>query len=386
MIRKAFLILAVSIFSAMLGVGLVSPLLPLYANDMGASGAELGLIFAGYGIVNTVATPIMGRLSDRRGRKLFLCIGLLAYTILSLGYVWATNVPQLVLVRLLLGGAGAMITPIAMAYVGDLSPEGEEGKWMGYANTAFFSGFGIGPLLGGTLAERFGMNASFYSMGCLCLLAFLVAVFFLPEIRRRRGGEEVHLSFKDMSTSPMIRGLFSFRLVQALGRGGIMTFLPIFASTSIGLGSTLIGILLAVNMLPMMVLLSLAGRLADRFNRKAMVIIGNIMYLITLALIPLAHTFWQQLWLCIPRAIAGAISMPAATALTVEEGRRFGMGSTMSILMMAMGLGMAIGPPLCGVIADLVDINTVFYFGAAVGLIGTGLFWRFTSYRAEGGA
>ncbi len=378
MIKKVFPILALSMFASMLGVGIVSPLLPLYASDMGASGLELGMIFAGYGIVNTVVTPIIGRLSDRKGRKAFLCIGLLAYSIISLGYVWAANVPQLVLVRLLMGAAGAMIIPIAMAYIGDLSPEGEEGKWMGYANAAFFSGFGIGPLLGGALAERFGMNTSFYSMGGLCLLAFLVAVIFLPEIRQRKIGEKVRLSFKDMSRSPMIRGLFSFRLVQALGRGGIMTFLPIFAAASIGLGTTLIGILLTVNFLPMIALLALGGRLADRFNRKALVIIGNLLYLITLALIPLANTFWQQVWLCFPRAIGGAISMPAATALTVGEGRKFGMGSTISILMMAMGVGMAVGPPLSGVIADLVDVNAVFYFAGAVGLIGTGLFAWFT--------
>jgi len=378
MIKKVFPILAVSIFSAMLGVGLVSPLLPLYAQDLGASGLELGMIFAGYGISNSILTPIMGRLSDRRGRKLFLCIGLAGYAFISLGYVWAANVSQLTLVRVIQGVAGAMILPIAMAYVGDLSPKGEEGKWMGYASAAFFGGFGIGPLLGGALAERFGMNTSFYSMGCLCLLAFLVAVLFLPESRQRKIGERGRLSFKEMSNSPMVRGLFSFRLVQAIGRGGLMTFLPIFAATYIGLGTTLIGVLLAVNMLPMIVLVGLAGRLADRFNRKALVILGNLMYLITLVLIPLANTFWQQLWLCFPRAIGGAISMPAATALTVEEGRKFGMGSTMSILMMAMGIGFAIGPTLSGVIADLVDVNAVFYFGAAVGLIGTGLFMWFT--------
>ena len=378
MIKKVFPILAVSIFSAMLGVGIVSPLLPLFASDMGASGFELGMIFAGFGIVSTVATPIIGRLSDRRGRKLFLGIGLAGYAIISLGYVWAANVPQLILVRLLQGGAGAMIIPIAMAYVGDLSPEGEEGKWMGYANAAFFSGFGIGPLLGGALAERFGMDASFYSMGGFCLLAFLVAVLFLPESRQRKIGEKGHLSFKDMSASPMVRGLFSFRLVQAVGRGGIMTFLPIFAATYIGLGPALIGVLLAVNILPVIVLLVPAGRLADRFNRKALVILGNLIYLITLALIPLANTFRQQIWLCFPRAIGSAISVPAATALTVEEGRKFGMGSTMSILIMAMSIGMVVGPTLSGVIADSVGVNAVFYFGAAAGLIGTGLFIWFT--------
>ena len=378
MIKKVFPILAVSIFSAMLGVGLVSPILPLYAQDLGATGTQLGIIFAGYGISTSILTPIMGRLSDRRGRKLFLCIGLAGYTIISLGYVWAANVSQLTLVRVIQGVAGSMIIPIAIAYVGDLSPEGEEGKWMGYANAAFFGGLGIGPLLGGALAERFGMIASFYSMGGLCLLAFLVAVLFLPESSQRKIGEKGHLSFKDMSRSPMVRGLFSSRLVQALGRGGLMTFLPIFVATSIGLGTTLIGILLTVNILSMTVLLAPAGRLADRFNRKALVILGNLIYFISLALIPLAHTFWQQIWLCFPRAIGGAIAMPASTALTVEEGRKFGMGSTMSILMMAMGIGMAAGPTLSGVIADSVDINTVFYFGGVAGLIGTGLFVWFT--------
>ena len=378
MAKRVFFILALSMFASMLGVGIVSPLLPLYAQDLGATGTQLGIIFAAYGISNSILTPIMGRLSDRRGRKPFLSIGLASYAIISLGYVWAANVPQLTLVRLLMGVAGAMIIPIAMAYIGDLSPEGEEGKWMGYANAAFFSGFAIGPLLGGALAERFGMNASFYAMGGLCLLAFLVAVLFLPGIEQRKIGEKGHLSLKDMSTSPMVRGLFSFRLVQAVARGGIMTFLPIFAATRIGLGPTLIGILLTVNFVPMIALLALGGRLADKFNRKTLVILGNLTYLITVALIPLAHTFWQQLWLCFPRAIGGAISMPAATALTVEEGRKFGMGSTISILMMAMGVGMAIGPPLSGVIADLVDVNAVFYFGGAAGLIGTGLFAWFT--------
>jgi MFS family permease len=128
----------------------------------------------------------------------------------------------------------------------------------------------------------------------------------------------------------------------------------------------------------MIALLAPAGRLADKFNRRALVIVGNLIYLITVALIPLVSTFWQQLWLCFPRAIGGAISMPAATALTVEEGRKFGMGSTISMLMMAMSLGMAIGPPLSGVIADSVDVSAVFYFGGIVGLIGTGLFAWFT--------
>ena len=82
------------------------------------------------------------------------------------------------------------------------------------------------------------------------------------------------------------------------------------------------------------------------------------------------------------QGISGALVMPAASALTVEEGRKYGMGSTMSIFFLAMGIGMAIGPIISGGIADLLNIASVFYFGAVMGLIGTVLFVWFTrGYR-----
>ncbi len=73
--------------------------------------------------------------------------------------------------------------------------------------------------------------------------------------------------------------------------------------------------------------------------------------------------------------------MPAVSALTVEEGRKFGMGSTMAMLAVAMSVGMAIGPLLGGVIADFIGINSVFYFAAGMGLAGTSLFIWFTRNR-----
>jgi len=125
MIKKVFPVLALSIFSSMLGVGIVAPLLPIYADEMGATGIWIGVIFGGFSISRTIVMPIIGRLSDRHGRKLFLGIGLLAYAIISLGYIWAENVSQLTAVRLIQGAASGMIIPIAQAYIGDISPEGK---------------------------------------------------------------------------------------------------------------------------------------------------------------------------------------------------------------------------------------------------------------------
>ena len=90
------------------------------------------------------------------------------------------------------------------------------------------------------------------------------------------------------------------------------------------------------------------------------------------------HGFWQLLVLSFFGSFGGAIAQPASLALSVEEGRKFGMGSTIAIFAMAMSIGMAIGPVLGGVIADVADISSVFYFGATMGLAGTGLFIWFT--------
>jgi len=373
MIRKVFPVLALSIFSSMLGVGIIVPLLPLYAENLGASGIWIVIIFASFSISRAIITPVVGRLSDRRGRKLLLSIGLLASSIISLGYI-SNSLLQLTLVRLLHGAASGMIQPVVQAYIGDISPKGEEGKWMGYFNAAFLTGFGFGPLMGGVLTDHFGMNVSFSAMGGLNLLAFLIVARFLPEIRQREIADSPHPSFKEMSSSGMVKGLFSFQLVFSLGRGTFATFLPIFAGIYIGLSPTLIGVLVAVNILLMALLQVYGGNIADRFNRTALVTISSLANAASLALIPLGGNFWQLLGICALGGISGAIATPAASALSIDEGRRFGMGSTMAILAMAFSIGMAVGPLMGGVIADFVGINSVFYFGASVGVIGTGLF------------
>ena len=372
MITKVFPILALGVFSATLGMGIVSPLLPLYVDAMGATGIWLGIIIAAFAISHSIITPIAGRLSDRSGRKLFLGIGLLVSSIVSLGYIWAGNVYQLASVRLINGVGAAMSIPIALAYVGDLSPEGEEGKWMGYAQAAFFSGFGLGPIMGGVLTEHFGMTACFSTMGGLNLLAFLVTLFFLPEVRNKKMATSPRLSFKEMSASGIVKGIFSFRLTESIGRGSVTTFLPIFAAM-IGLSITRIGILLAVSILTLSILGPLGGIIADRFNRRLLIVLGQGIFIIAMVAIPVTNSFEQLLPVLLIQGISGAICIPAASALIVGEGRNYGMGSAMSTLFVAMGIGMTIGPIMSGVVADFASINSVFYTAAGMGVIGTGL-------------
>ncbi|MFC1871099.1 MFS transporter [Chloroflexota bacterium] len=385
MIKKVFPVLALAMFSSILGNGIITPILPLYVQSMGATGFWLGVIMASFGATSIASTPIFGRLSDRKGRKLFLCAGLLSYAIISLGYIGASDVLTLTLVRALQGAASGMIIPIALAYIGDISPKREEGKWMGYANAAFFSGFGFGPLMGGILTEHFGMTVTFSLMAVLNLFAFLVALIFLPDVKSRQLRKETYnLSFREMNKSKMVQGIFTFRLTQSVGRAASMTFLPIFAATYIGLSLTLIGIIISVRVLLMSALIPIGGRIADRFNRQRLVIGGSLFFFLAIVLIPLASGFRDLFLLSALMACGGALSIPAASALTVDEGRKFGMGSMMAMLTVGMNIGMALGPVISGSIVDLTGINSAFYFGGAAVITGAGLFMWFTGKYAAG--
>lgn len=380
MIKKVFIFLSIGVFASSLGDGIVSPLLPLYINSLGATGIWLGIIMSATFVSNSIAVPIAGGFSDKKGRKPFLIAGFLAIAIISLSYLLVKEVTLLTLIRFVHGAAGALIAPIALAYVGDLSPKGEEGKWMGYANATFFSGFGLGPVLGGLLTEHFGISANFISMAGLNLFAFLIALAFLPEITRRKALEKPRISLKEISASNMVKGLFSFRLAQSLGFGGIGTFLPIFAA-AIGLDAGRIGILLSVNILSVTLFTPLVGIIADRINRRTITIIGSLLLTIFLAGIPVAGTFWPLLAILLVQGVCSSICGTASSALTVDEGRRFGMGSMMSVVFVAGGIGMALGPIASGSIAQLSNINWVFYFGGLMNLLGTLAFVWFTRQK-----
>jgi len=136
--KKIFGTLFFSIFGTVTGVGIVVPLLPVYASNLGASGVYIGLIFGAFSISRTFLLPYFGRQSDKKGRKPYIIIGLFAYTVVSLAFILSNSVESLIAIRFLQGIASAMIMPAVQAYVGDITPSGKEGFTMGLFNMSMF--------------------------------------------------------------------------------------------------------------------------------------------------------------------------------------------------------------------------------------------------------
>ena len=175
-----------------------------------------------------------------------------------------------------------------------------------------------------------------------------------------------------------MKGLFSYRLVYAIGRSAYACFLPLYGASKLELSAAEIGVLISIHILLMSFSQFLGGRLADLYNRKVLVVLGSLISLSFLGFIPLMNSLWQLLVLSAFGALGGTLSMPASSAMTVGEGKKYGMGSAMGAFNMSMSIGMSIGPLLGGPIANAWGIDSVFYFAASVGVLGTGLFVWFT--------
>jgi len=409
LIKKAFPILALSVFAGMLGMGIISPLMPVYARELGATGIWIGVLLASYSASRAIFMPFIARFSDKRGRRIILATGLLFYAIMSFLYMGVEEVWQLLLVRILHGSAGGMIIPIAKAYIGELSPKGEEGTWMGYYNTAFFAGMGSGPLIGGVLYDVFGgmapifgrldpgMVAAFGAMGLLNLIGAAAVFFFLPEMAAVPGRQKPKPSFRKMSSSGPFRGLLSLRLVEGLGRTSFFAFVPIFAGIQLGFSTTQVGTLLTVHVLLSALLQAPMGKLTDKFStrvsRRSLIIGGGAMIVVYMALAPLSTQFWHLILVSITAGLVSSMTTPAGSAIAVGEGRKFGMASVMATISITISAGMALGPLLGGAVVEIAnrgvpegapqDVRAVFYVASVFVFIGVSLFAWFTRPSAE---
>ena len=353
-------VLSVALFATMLGNGVVIPFIPIYAQEFGASGVAVGILFGAHSASRTFLLPLIGRASDRHGRKAFLLWGLFGYALSSVAYLLANSLLTLIVIMALQGVATAMVQPVSMAYVGDLTPKGKEGAYAGYVNTAFLGGVAGGPILGGVIKDLFNMQASFILLGVLSLLSLFLLLFFLPEVQKQHVAEKREIaSWHTVLSSRPILGVALFRVVYALSSTLIWVFVPLLSASLLPLTTSQVGALISLNVLISTVLQSPCGRLSDRMNKA--ILISSLISAISLAGFPLTSTFWHLLVL---NALVGAgfgLAYPAHMALAMEHTPGSSMGTVMSTLLTVHSFGMTIAPPVFGVVVDYYNLSSMFY-------------------------
>ena len=376
---RTLVALLVAMFLATLGLGMVGPLLPILAQDLGATGVWVGLVWSGYALPAAILGPVAGRLSDRKGRKPFIVAGLAIYILVALGYSLAHTYYELAAYQVISGLGAAMVLPVAMARMGDLSLEGQEGSYMGLFNTATWAGWGAGPLIGGLIKDRGGQDATFYSMSLVTALSLAVVIFLLPGSRTaaESAKAETRAPFRTILGDNMMRGLATYQLVWALGSGSIIAFTTIFMKDVFGSSAAQIGLVISIRMLVAALVQMPFGRLADRFNRVSLITIGGFAAAVGTFSIPFTHSYTQLLLLFLAVALLENLAWPALSALAVDGGRGYGMGAVMGVFNTAFTAGMLVGSLVAGQVMDWFGVSFVFRYAGVAGLLGLTLFLAF---------
>ena len=392
--RRNVILLSLTLGVVMLGFGMIMPIMPFYVESMGASASELGLLVAISPFIQLVASPLWGSVSDRRGRKPVLAIGLLGYGISMLLFGLATELWMLFAAR----GVGALLSaatmPTTMAYVGDSTAEEERGGGMGALGAAMGLGMVLGPALGGLLGSA-SLSTPFFLTAGVCLLTLVLVLLFLPESLPVEARRQTTVKVKPAA---QIRDLWQ-ALVGPLGVLLFMAFLVSFGLTNFqgifgyyalkkfGYGTEEVGwILTVVGIVSALTQGALTGPLTKRWGETTVIKATLLASAITFGLLLTATNLVTVLITTALFTLPNALLRPAVISLTSKHaGDR--QGAAMGLNNSFNSLGRVAGPIWAGFAFDW-NYNLPYLSGAVVMFAGflASLAWVSQERRQAGTA
>jgi DHA1 family tetracycline resistance protein-like MFS transporter len=322
------------VFIDLLGFGLILPLLPYYAEQYGATPLIVGLLTASYAAAQLIGAPLLGRLSDRIGRKPVLLVSiagtLVGFLLLGLAdplgkalASWIGISPNLGVLlvlffsRILDGLTGGNIT-VAQAYITDVTDASNRAKGLGLIGAAFGLGFILGPVTGGLLST-FGYGVPAFAAAGLAAINFLSVAFFLPEsltpeVRAQRQAAQVQRPPFTLEAlwcalnRPRVGPLLHIRFFYGLAFAVFQSVFALYAQYRLGLDAKQTGFVLAyVGFLSVLVQGVGVGRLAKRFSETTLIFSGTIIMGLSLLGWALAPSLWVLLVLLMPLSLAGGV-------------------------------------------------------------------------------
>ncbi|GAB4337310.1 MAG: MFS transporter [Desulfobulbaceae bacterium] len=361
--RHVLAILLLSVTTALFGVGIIIPVMPVFAVSLGAGGIGLGMIIAAFSMTRAVLQPLVGGISDRWSRKGFLVAGLCVYTLVGLLLPRADSISGLIGIRVLHGIGSAMIVPVAMACVGDMAPLGREGRYMGMLNIAIFIGIGGGPLFGGFFSDIWGMAGAFYAMAALSCCAMLLVVLRMPPIIREKTYRPPHTigrALVRMLSRRRTGGILLARMSTMIIMVPTMAFLPLLMHQWFDASGKQVGLVIACRTLVNALLQTPCGRLADRYDKIRLLRMGCLVISCVICLVPFAGSYPALLLLFVILGLGEAIVWPVLGALATQEGRYYGQGTMMGVFSLAMSVGIFLGAMGAGISMDRLGLRWSF--------------------------
>jgi len=348
-ISRDFSILMLSLAVVSLGFGILSPIMPKFAEqNLNMDAAQLGTTYSLFALSFALGMIPAGYLADRVGRKPVIIAGTLTFALTTYALVLISTSWQFAILRVLEGLGAALVTPAAFALTIDLVPENKRGVAMGAEATAqLLGGFG-GPAVGGILAGQVGFYYPFYIAAGLAAVCAGV-VFFIREPKVHMADEKSSIlamfgawkrNFQQNKALAAVttRG-FVMGIVQALWNLGLIYYWY----DRLGMSETEVGIAISIELLAMLVATLPFGAMSDKHGRRPFILIGGALMVGGLLLNVWATEVWHVFVLAAIGGFGGAMSNPSVGAMLADVMLRAERGRVMGAYQMIQGFGNIIG-------------------------------------------
>mgnify|MGYP001059218170 CR=1 FL=1 len=351
--------------------GLIAPLIPIHATELGADDVQLGMLFAAYGITATVLMIPFGILSDKIGRVPVVICGNFAGIGILL-YANANSIPALMICRIIQGISAALTWVSSFALIADLYPPSERGQKMGVAGIFEGVGYIIGPATAGGLAKIGGYSSPFFFSTALTLVvSFLSVIAFrkIWSIGARRASS--WMEYKRIFLNRSILVTCVLTVIISATWGFLEAFYPKYLSSTFAYDSMAIGILFTIAMVVYAIGRIVFGTLSDRIGRKPILIAGMIIAAIIMPFLFKANGFVTAaiglatifMAITLTYSVVFPLIFDTVTSLCLK-GEPYGAAS--GIMNIAWTAGFAIGPLSAGYIIELSNLNTLCIIYAVV--------------------
>jgi len=360
--RSPLLVIFVTVFIDLLGFGIVIPVLPFYAEGtiFNATPRTVGFLFASYSVMQVIFSPVLGRLSDKYGRRPVLLISILGTSLGFLILGLANTLFLLFLWRIIDGISGGNIST-AQAYIADITTPENRAKGMGLIGAAFGLGFIFGPALGGILS-RWGIGVPFFFAGGLAFANATLLYFTLPETvtkdhparvsaARGRGWSQLVKAFSQPRLAYVLTIYFLFIVAFSI----MTTSFSLYTMFRFGYDAQHNGWLFAyVGLIAVIIQGGLIGRLVKRFGELALVIVGALFFAVSLFAVPYVGPHnGGVIALLIGGGVfslGNSLSAPALTSLASKSVGPAEQGSVLGVTQSVASLARAVGPALAAIL------------------------------------
>jgi MFS family permease len=339
-----------------LGVSIISPVLPQYALSFSIPVALVGWAISAFALARVVMDIPAGFLADRFGRKRNMIFGLVLIIVSSIGAGIADSYAWLIGARVVAGIGSALYMTSATTWVAQVSAGKSRGRYMSLYTGLVFAGTAFGPTIGGYTAAHFGLNAPFFAYAVLGLAGLIATLPLKEQVTQSKMRMKDVLSV--LSNRPFMLVNCAVLALFFLRVGVRSTLVPLYASLNLGLSEERIGILLTVAAVATAISTFPSGWLSDRVGRKRPMMACLFLSGIAVLIIPSQESWVGLMGIVACYGLAAGLqgSMAAWPADVATKGR---LGISMGVYRVMGDIGMVLGPITVTYIADYTGDFTV---------------------------